>query len=68
MHARVVRFTGVTPERLAAVVARVEESEGPRPECLRKTETPASGLAGVSDIERDVRMGGPIHFIGCLGL
>ena len=40
----------------------------PRPECLRKTETPASGLAGVSDIERDVRMGGPIHFIGCLGL
>jgi hypothetical protein len=31
MHARVVRFTGVTPERLSEVVARVEESEGPPP-------------------------------------
>jgi hypothetical protein len=31
MHARVVRFTGVTPERVAEVVNRVEESDGPPP-------------------------------------
>jgi hypothetical protein len=31
MHARVVRFTDVTPERVDAVVNRVEESEGPPP-------------------------------------
>jgi hypothetical protein len=31
MHARVVRFTDVTPERIAEVVQRVEESGGPPP-------------------------------------
>jgi hypothetical protein len=31
MHARVVRFTGVTPERVADIVKRVEESDGPPP-------------------------------------
>jgi hypothetical protein len=31
MHARVVRFTGVSPERINEVVSRVEESEGPPP-------------------------------------
>jgi hypothetical protein len=31
MYARVVRFTEVSPERIAEVVARVEESEGPPP-------------------------------------
>jgi hypothetical protein len=31
MHARVVRFTDVTPERIAEIVARVQESEGPPP-------------------------------------
>jgi hypothetical protein len=31
MHARVVRFTGVSPERIEEVVARVEESDGPPP-------------------------------------
>jgi len=31
MYARVVRFTGVTPERIAEVVARVEESDGAPP-------------------------------------
>jgi hypothetical protein len=29
MHARVVRFTDVTPERIDEIVARVEEQEGP---------------------------------------
>lgn len=31
MHARVVRFTDVTPERIAEVISRVEESDGPPP-------------------------------------
>ena len=31
MYARVVRFTDVSPERIAEVVARVEDSEGPPP-------------------------------------
>ena len=31
MHARVVRFTEVTPERISEIVAQVEESEGPPP-------------------------------------
>jgi hypothetical protein len=31
MYARVVRFTDVDPERIAAVMRRVEESDGPPP-------------------------------------
>jgi hypothetical protein len=31
MYARVVRFTGVSPETVAQVVSRVEESDGPPP-------------------------------------
>jgi hypothetical protein len=31
MYARVVRFTGVSPERINEVVGRVEESDGPPP-------------------------------------
>jgi hypothetical protein len=31
MHARVVRFTDVTPERVSEIVAAVEESGGPPP-------------------------------------
>jgi hypothetical protein len=31
MYARVVRFTDATPDRIAAVVNRVEESDGPPP-------------------------------------
>jgi hypothetical protein len=31
MYARVVRFTDATPDRIAAVVSRVEESGGPPP-------------------------------------
>jgi hypothetical protein len=29
MHARVVRFADVTPERIDEIVARIEEQEGP---------------------------------------
>ena len=31
MYARVVRFTDVTPQRIAEIVAQVEASEGPPP-------------------------------------
>jgi hypothetical protein len=31
MYARVVRFTAVSPERIAEIVGQVEESDGPPP-------------------------------------
>ena len=31
MYARVVRFTDVDPERIAEIVARIKENEGPPP-------------------------------------
>ena len=31
MHARVVRFTDVSPDRIAEIVARIEENDGPPP-------------------------------------
>ncbi len=31
MYARAVRFTGVTPDRIAEIVGRVEEQDGPPP-------------------------------------
>jgi hypothetical protein len=31
MHARVVRFTDVSPERIAEIAARIEEQGGPPP-------------------------------------
>lgn len=31
MHARVVRFTNVTPDRIEAISKRVEEQDGPPP-------------------------------------
>ena len=31
MYARAVRFTDVTPERIAEITARIEESDGPPP-------------------------------------
>lgn len=43
MAVRVVRFTDVTPERIAAIVARIEESDGP-PEGI-----PATGLQILHD-------------------
>lgn len=38
MHVRVVRFTGVTPERVEQIVAAIDEAEGPPP------GVPATGL------------------------
>jgi hypothetical protein len=31
MHARAVRFTDVTPERISEIVARIEKDDGPPP-------------------------------------
>jgi hypothetical protein len=38
VYVRVVRFTGVTPERIQKLVARIEEADGPPP------GIPATGL------------------------
>lgn len=43
MATRVVRFTDVTPERIAAIAARIEESDGP-PDGI-----PATGLQILHD-------------------
>ena len=43
MHARVVRFTDVDPERLDALVSRIEENDGP-PEGV-----PSSGVQVLYD-------------------
>jgi hypothetical protein len=43
MHARVVRFTDVDPERLEALVSRIEENDGP-PEGV-----PSSGVQVLYD-------------------
>ena len=43
MYARVVRFTGVTAERMQALLARIEDSGGPPP------GVPASGLQVLFD-------------------
>ena len=46
MFVRAVRFTGVTQERVDAVVARIEESDGPPP------GVPATGLQVLFDAEQ----------------
>lgn len=43
MYVRVVRFTDVTPERVDALLARIEESDGPPP------GVPATGLQMLFD-------------------
>ncbi len=64
MHARVVRFTDVNPERIAEIVARVEQEDGPPP------GVPATGMkllvdeaqstavfVGFFETEEDLRTG-----------
>lgn len=43
MYVRVVRFTDVSAERIEALLARIEESEGPPP------DVPATGLRVLFD-------------------
>jgi hypothetical protein len=65
MYARVVRFTDVTAERVNALVARIEESDGPPPGIpatgLRMFVDEAQGTAVVMqlfDSAEDMRIGG----------
>ena len=46
MYARVVRFTDVDPERVDALVARINESDGPPP------GVPASGIQMMFDADQ----------------
>jgi hypothetical protein len=43
VHIRVVRFTDVDPERIAGLLARIEESDGPPP------DVPTTGLKILHD-------------------
>lgn len=43
MYVRVVRFTGVTAERMEGLLARIKESDGPPP------DVPTTGLTMLSD-------------------
>ncbi len=62
MHARVVRFTEVTPEQVDAVVSRVEESDGPPPgvessamKLLYDSEQGTALFIGFFDSEQQMR-------------
>ena len=46
MYVRVVRFTGVSAERMDGLLARIKESDGPPP------EVPTTGLKILSDAEQ----------------
>ena len=46
MFTRVVRFTDVDPDRMAAVVARIEESGGPPP------DVPSAGIRVLYDADQ----------------
>lgn len=62
MYARVVRFTDASQERIDAVVARVEENEGPPPgvkatgmKLLFDSEQGTAVFVGFFDTEQDMR-------------
>ncbi|MCE3266582.1 MAG: hypothetical protein K0S15_1291 [Solirubrobacterales bacterium] len=67
MYARVVRFTDVTPERIAEIEARIEENDGP-PEGVPSTglrllydEDQATAVfVGFFATEEDMRTGGEV--------
>jgi hypothetical protein len=67
VHARVVRFTDVTPERIAEVVNRVEESGGPPPgvdstgmQLLVDEEQGTAVFIGLFESEEKMREGSAI--------
>ena len=51
MYARVVRFTDVSPERIAAIAARIDEADGPPP------GVPSTGMKLLYD---DMRQGAAV--------
>lgn len=67
MYARVVRFTDVDPERIAAIAARVEEDDGPPPGVpstgmkLLVNEADATAIfIGFFETEEDLRAGSEV--------
>jgi hypothetical protein len=67
MHARVVRFTDVTPERVAEIVAQVEEPEEPPPgvemsgmQLLVDEEQGTAIFVGLFDSEEQLRAADPV--------
>jgi len=67
MHARVVRFTDVDPERIAAIAAQVEETGGPPPGVpstgmkLLVNDADATAIfIGFFETEEDLRAGSAV--------
>lgn len=62
MHARVVRFTDVSPERIEAIEARIDENDGPPPgvnstgmKLLYDADQSTAVFVGFFDTEQDMR-------------
>jgi hypothetical protein len=67
VHARVVRFTDVTPDRIAAVLSRVDEAGGPPPgvdstgmQLLVDQEQGTAVFIGLFDSEEKMREGSAV--------
>ena len=67
MYARVVRFTDVNPEQIAATAAQIEESDGPPPDVPAKSmkmlvdEGQSTAVAILFfETEEDMRKGGEV--------
>ena len=67
MHARVVRFTDVNPERIAEISARVEEADGPPPgvpstgmKLLFDESQSTAVFVGFFETEEDMRAGSAV--------
>jgi hypothetical protein len=67
MYARVVRFTDVSPERIASIAARIEESDGPPPgvdstgfRMLVDEDQRTAVFVGFFETEEKMREGGKV--------
>jgi len=67
MYARVVRFTDVSPEQIAGITARIQESDGPPPgvpstgmKLLFDADHSTAVFVGFFETEEDMRKGGEV--------
>ena len=67
MYARVVRFTDANPDRIAEIVARIEDSDGPPPgipatamKLLYDADQKTAIFVGFFETEDDLRQGSEV--------